>query len=162
MSNWRALADEALGRSDPKNTRDNRNDSPPDVANDASVPTVPPLDPVRALKLWRTELERLDWQQPLHGLGELRWRRLIEDSLWVLDRFGEQAARDGWSARDLFGVLPGHDAWGGVADRLRASRSLMFSGDRAGWRDLITGEPDGFVRGQGDKLTLVPLWEAAG
>jgi hypothetical protein len=156
---WRQYADRVRGENHLGDNRDDRDKSPP---IDPNVPNGSPLDPVRALKLWRTELERLDWQQPLHGLGELRWRRLMEDSRWVLDRFGEQAARDGWSDRDLFGVLPGHDAWGGVADRLRASRSLMFSGKRAGWRDLITGEPDGFVRGQGDKLMLVPLWEAAG
>jgi hypothetical protein len=52
-SNWRALADEALGASEGENTRDTRNNSTPSVP---SVPSVPALDPSRALKLWRAGL----------------------------------------------------------------------------------------------------------
>ena len=157
MSNWRALADEALGADDPRNSRNDRNESPPSVP---SVPTVPLFDPARALRAWRTTLGSLDWEKPLHGLDRQRWGQLLGDAHWQLDHFGQQAARDGWSERDLFGVLPGRDGWGGIVDRLRSSRSLVMSGEDALWRRVINGEPESFARGLGDTVQMVPLWEA--
>ena len=92
------------------------------------------------------------------GLTRLRWGQLIGDADWLLDNFGEQAARDGWSALDLFGVLPGRDGWGGIADRLSASRSLVMSADRAAWRRVVNGEPETFARGLGETVRMVSLW----
>ena len=97
--------------------------------------------------------------KPLHGLGGNRWRGLYNDAEWLLDHFGQQAARDGWSALDLFGVLPGRDAWGGIADRLRSSRSLVMTADLALWRRLITGSPESYARGASEVPQLVALWD---
>jgi hypothetical protein len=158
MGSWRKTAETMRQGEAARHNRHDRHDSPSNAPNVPIVPNVP-ADPARTLKRWRAELESLDWSAPRFGLHLHRWQRVLEDSGWLLDRFGEQAARDGWSECDLFGVLPGKDAWGGVADRLRAARSLKMTTERACWRDLITGEPDGFVRGQGDKLMLVVMWE---
>ena len=158
MSNWRSLADEALGSGESWNTRNDRNNRPPSVPNVPSGPSVSPLDPVRALRAWAAALQSLDREKPLHGLDRLRWCQLVGDAEWLLASFGQQAARDGWSACDLFGVLPGRDGWGGIADRLRASRSLMMSGEVARWRRVLNGEPESFARGLGDTVKMVPLW----
>jgi hypothetical protein len=96
---------------------------------------------------------------PLHGLDASRWGELLRDADWLLENFTRQAARDGWSAADLFGVLPGHDGWGGVADRLRGSRSLVMTADLACWRRMHTGTPDSFARGASLMPWLVLLWD---
>ena len=108
---------------------------------------------------WRAELIRLDPLAPRHGLAVGRWGTLLGDADWLLDHFGNQAGRDGWSALDLFGVIPGRDGWGGLADRLRASRSLVMGADVARWRRVINGEPESFARGLGGTAQMIALWE---
>ena len=157
MNTWRALANEALGKSDPWNTRDDRDTSPP---NAPSVPSAPLLDPVRSLRVWEAGLNSVSWDQPLHGLDRLRWREAVGDAHWLAENFAQQAARDGWSAHDMFGVMPGRDGWGGIACRLRGSRSLVMSSDVARWRRVVNGGPESFARGLGDTVQMVPLWEA--
>ena len=115
--------------------------------------------PHEAFPAWRAHLLRLSEDAPLHGLERLRWLQILDDARWLLDNFGEQAARDGWSALDLFGVLPGRDAWGGIADRLQASRSLVMGADVARWRRVINGEPESFARGLGGTVPMIALWE---
>jgi hypothetical protein len=159
MSNWRALADEALNNNDGGNTSNARNASCPSVPN---VPSVPPLDPRRALKLWWGGLRRIHPRQPPDGFSLKRWESLWYDAEYILENFGEQAARDGWSTADLFGIYPGHPHCGGIADRLRGQRSLVFTADRACWRRL--GVVEKFSRGSypdGLAPHLKPFWEAA-
>ena len=112
-----------------------------------------------AVATWRAQLARLAWDAPLHGLSVQRWRGLLGDAHWLLDHFGNQAARDGWSVLDLFGVMPGRDGGGGIACRLRSSRSLVMSSDVARWRRVINGAPESFARGLGETVEMVPLWE---
>lgn len=113
-----------------------------------SVPCVGAFTkPHEAFPAWRAHLLRLSGDVPLHGFERLRWWQVLDDARWLLDHFGQQAARDGWSALDLFGVMPGRDAWGGIADRLRASRSLVMGAEIATWRRIIDGTPDTFARG---------------
>lgn len=161
---WRELAKDTQGAG---HVRHNRHDSPSDGPNVPIVPIVPgspPLDPVRALKRCQGELAALDPAAPLHGLDAGRWRQLLADAGWLLDQFAGQAFRDGWSVPDLFGLwrLPNchdvvtKDAWGGIADRLQGSRSLVMGSDRARWRRMFTGEPDQFARGTYPDLK--PLW----
>ena len=69
------------------------------------------------------------------------------------------AAREGYSTLDLFRVMPGRDGWGGIADRLRGSRSLVMSSEVARWRRVINGQPESLARGLGDTVQMVPLWE---
>lgn len=135
----------------------------PTAQGQVSVVSVPSgrafANPREALAGWRAQLDRLSLATPLHRLAADRWRRLVEDADWLLEHFGNAAARDGWSALDLFGVMPGRDAWGGIADRLRASRSLVMSPDIARWRRVINGEPESFARGGGEFPRLVAMWE---
>jgi hypothetical protein len=137
----------------------------PSVPSVPNVPEVPPLDHARALKLCQGQLARLDPVAPLHDIPVTRWWRLIEDADWLLQHFAAQAFRDGWMVSELFGlwwwddqgarVLK--DAWGGIADRLQGSRSLVMTADRARWRRMLTGEPDLFARGTYQDLR--PMWE---
>ena len=109
---------------------------------------------------WRAYLMRLHPTKPLHGLSRARWCGLLDDADWLFENYALRAATDGWSACDLFGVLPGRDAWGGIADRFRASRSSMRTADVARWRRVVNGEPESFARGLGDTVQMVPLWES--
>ena len=151
MSNWRAVIDEALGR----NTRDERNDSDPTVPSVPSVPIVPPMDPARALKLWRASLAKVDPRGPMHGYKAAAWCNLCDDAVWLLGNFGEQAARDGWSTGDLFGLWPGKPGWGGIADRLCGCRALVMSADRSSWR--AWGQVERYNRGSYPNLRA--FWE---
>lgn len=116
--------------------------------------------PREAFATWRARLARLEPDTPLHALAGQRWSQLLGDAHWLLNHYGPAAARDGWSALDLFGVLPGRDAWGGIADRLQSSRSLVMSADIARWRRFFTGTPESFARGAGGLPRLTLLWEA--
>lgn len=107
---------------------------------------------------WRAYLMRLSPTKPFHGLGQTRWACLLDEADWLFENYAGQAARDGWSSLDLFGVLPGRDGCGGIADRLRGSRSLMMSSDVARWRRVVNGEPESFARGLGATVEMVPLW----
>ena len=112
--------------------------------------------PTALLKECGRALAGVDPHKPPDAYGLGRWLTLVDDAFWLFDQFGAQAVRDGWSAADLFGVLPGHDAWGGIADRLRGSRSLLVTADRACWRRVINDAPEQFNRGS--YPDLVPLW----
>lgn len=155
MAGWRDVARSVREREGWDN-RANRDDSPP------IAPIVPivPANPARTLREWSAALARVDPRNPLHDLPRLRWGRLIADVEWLLEGFGQQAAVDGWSALDLFGVLPGRDGWGGIADRLCASRSLLMTADRASWRRVTSGSSESYARAAGSMPLLVPMWEA--
>ncbi|MFC4293555.1 hypothetical protein ACFO0A_00625 [Novosphingobium tardum] len=109
------------------------------------------------MRNWRVALDALSFRAPLHGLELPRWRQVLGDAHWLLDHYADRAARDGWTGGDLFGLLPEHDGWGGVADRLRSSRSLVMTADTARWRRLITDTPDQYSRGE--LPGIKPLWE---
>lgn len=154
MSTWRQFAEQVQRRDgvgDNRDERDNSTRSSPIVSN---VPNVP-LDPTRALNRWRSELRRLDPFEPLQGIERQRWRSLCDDAAWLVCGFGEQVARDCWTTADLFGLWPATPHFGGVVDRLRGSRSLVLSGDRACWRSF--GIVEKFNRGS--YPNLVPFWE---
>lgn len=103
--------------------------------------------PTALLNEWDRALASVDPHKPPDAYRPGRWLTLVDDACWLFDHFAAQAARDGWSTADLFGVLPGRDAWGGIADRLRGSRSLMMTADRACWRRVINDAPEQFNRG---------------
>ena len=101
MSNWRALVDQCLSDPQGRNERYTRNTSSDQTP---FVPSVP-LDPVRALRAWQAGLARLDPYSPAPDYAAGRWYTLVEDARWLAENYAPQAARDGWSAADLFGVL---------------------------------------------------------
>lgn len=123
--------------------------------------TIDPRMATARCREWRAHLMRLDPTKPLHGLSRARWGELVDDADWLFETHALRAAGDGFSVFDLFGVMPGRDGWGGVADRLRASRSLVMSADVAKWRRVINGEPESFARGLGETVRMVPIWEAS-
>jgi hypothetical protein len=106
------------------------------------------------LRGWHECIGRLDPCQPLEGFPMGRWQTLYDDAVWLLDNFGKLAARDGWSAADLFGLWPDKPYWGGIADRLRGARSLVMDAERASWRSW--GQVERFNRGAYPDLP--PLW----
>ena len=152
---WRDYAKQVQQAGD---NRDIRDDSSEAVPIGPIVPNVPPLDPARAARLCQEGLAGLDWERPLHGLPAARWRQLLGDAHWLLDHFGGQAFRDGWTVGEMFGLWPDKPGWGGIADRLQSSRSLKMTADRATWRCVFTGAPEQFNRTAYPDLQ--PLWEA--
>ena len=104
---------------------------------------------------WRAKFSRLNPCRTPEGWEIGRWQQLYDDAEWLLEKFGEQAARDGWSSADLFGLWTDKPHWGGIADRLRGSRSLVLTADRAHWRSW--GQVERFNRGA--YPDLLPFWE---
>lgn len=130
---WRDYAKQVQESGDIRDDRDNRPRSEPNVPNVPNVPQPIPLNP-KELRRCVGRIAELDPGYPLHGLPVDRWRQLLDDAEWLADTFGAQAAREGWTASDLFGRWPGVDGMGGIADRLNSSRSLVLTADRAAWR----------------------------
>ena len=154
MSTWRQLADRVKSENRAGANRDEWDISHEKGTIGANVPTVP-LDPSRALIAWRSGLASIDPRQPIAGYEVEVWHSLCEDAAWLLREFGERAARDGWTSADLFGIWPDKPHWGGIADRLTGSRSLVLSADRAHWRSL--GQIERYNRGSYPRLAL--MWE---
>ena len=90
---------------------------------------------------------------PGFSLG--RWQTIYDCSVWWLNAFAKQAAADGWTTADVFGINPARERWGGLIDRLGDNRSLVMDGDLATW--CSWGEPEQFARGTYPDLK--PLWE---
>ena len=104
---------------------------------------------------WLNELAHLDPCRPAKGFASRRWQDLYDDAVWIVENHGTFAARHGWSVADLFGLWPDKPYWGGIADRLRGSRSLVMDGDRASWR--LFGVPERYARGT--YPSLMPFWK---
>jgi hypothetical protein len=113
-----------------------------------------PLDPSRALKGWHSAFAKLDPCEP-RGMPMGRWQMLYDASAWFLDVFGDQAARDGWSTGDLFGLRHGFPGTGGLIERLGDNRGLVMADGRARWRSW--GVSMQFNRGGSDGLPA--FWE---
>lgn len=82
---------------------------------------------------WRTALAELHPAQPRHGIAPDRWSAVLEDARWLALAHGENAARHGWSASQLFTINP-IEGWGGLADRLDGARHLTIDSRKAVWR----------------------------
>lgn len=155
MSGWRAKVDSALGR----DTRDNRDIRSPDGRDKgAFVPFVPFVPaPLDALRSWCDALNALDACQPRTGFTMNRWQKLLDASVWFVETFGRQAAMDGWTTSDLFGVLRQIEGAGGLMDQLGDHRGLVLSADEARWR-YLGKVPQLYRRGQWPNLD--PFWSA--
>lgn len=135
MSRWRDLASK-LKDEGGRDNRDNRDISPIQSPIVSNVPNVPALHP----SAWGAALGGLDRCTPAWGLNPERWSQLVDDARWLASANGKAAAALGWSASDLFGIKPGHDGWGGLADRLEGARTVKLTGRIAQWRsDECTG-----------------------
>jgi hypothetical protein len=151
MTGWRKLADELRQSEESGDNRDDR-------ANSSATAPIR-SDPLSAFRSWRAALAAVDFDHPLPGLDATRSRQLLRDARWLLNHFAQRAAVDGWSAGELFGRWPGKDGWGGIADRLQGSRSLVMTDDRARWRTMFGGVAEQFNRTAYSDLR--PLWEAS-
>lgn len=64
----------------------------------------------------------------------MRWGQLLDDAEFIFNGFAHQLAREGWSALDVFGVLPWRKGGGVLLDRLQGARNLKLDGEgRAFW-----------------------------
>jgi hypothetical protein len=84
---------------------------------------------------WCEGLRRLAAAEPVAGFSCNRWQQLIEDGRELLGDWGEQAARLGWTAEDLFGVHPTAPATRydvvGLAPLLMGRQVSVMTVDRA-------------------------------
>jgi hypothetical protein len=118
-------------------------------------------DYARLLKLWHGKLTALDHltSPPHWSLG--RWLDTVDASLWLYETFAAQLVREGWTAADLFGVLPAYPGEGGLADRMGTARNLKLLDGVAHWKALH-GVHRQFPRGSGVDLAkggLRLIWE---
>ncbi|MGH1572697.1 hypothetical protein ACRAWG_21020 [Methylobacterium sp. P31] len=62
-----------------------------------------------AVASWRDQIDRLSpHASPCRYLAPTNWAALRENALALIDRFGIEACRLGWTAPQLFGVHPVH------------------------------------------------------
>lgn len=131
MSRWRDLASKLRDEGGGDN-RDNRDNSPSLTPNVPNVPIAPavPSHP----SAWVSALRSVDRCSPGWGLHPDRWAQLVDDARWLASAHGKTAAALGWRASDLFGIEPGRDGWGGLADRLEGARTIRLTTNLAHWR----------------------------
>ena len=162
MSGWRQFA-EGIRQNEYAGTNGTlRTELPPEPPSGPIVPIVPkaPSNPSAILREWHRHLSAIDDCRAPAGFSIMWWQQACDDAFWIYEHFASRAVRDGWSAHDLFGVLPWHPVWGGLCDRLNGARNLAIGGNRASWSSW--GVPDWTCIGAGDQLTssgLVPIWK---
>ena len=100
---------------------------------------------------WHRHLTALDFDTAPNGFTFKRWRQLCFDSWWLYEGYASQLVREGWSAHDVFGVLPWREGGGVLLDRLQGARNLKLDGSgRAFWS--LSGATFQTSRGIGDEL----------
>jgi hypothetical protein len=83
---------------------------------------------------WHRQLTVLDVYEPPEGFDQRRWGTLVDDCCWLYATHASRLVRDGWSAADLFAVIPSQRGWGGLADRLLGARNVLFDdASKAHW-----------------------------
>jgi hypothetical protein len=163
MSGWRQFAEivrqgEGAGTMGTKGTKPTS--EAPFVPFVPIVPKALPFNPASLLREWHGHLVAIDDCHAPAGYSIMWWQQACDDARWIYENFAARAVRDGWSAHDMFGILPWRLGWGGICDRLRGARNLKMDGDRAVWSNC--GIHDQFVRGAGDDLVgsgLIPIWK---
>lgn len=159
---WREYAKQVQGAG---HNRHDRHESPGDDAVVPVVPIVPVApfqDPARVLKVWHSHLSALDFNRAPEPFELNRWRQIVEDAHWLYETWAAQLVRDGWSAHDIFGVLPWLPGGGVLLDRLQGARNLKLEGGKAYWSWPWSSVVMQTCRGAGDGLVssgLVLAWE---
>ncbi len=163
MSGWRQFA-ESIRQDDSSGTKGNKGTKLPGEAPFVPivpiVPEVLPRDPVSVLREWHGHLVAIDDCHARAGFSIMWWQQACDDAHWIYENFASRAVRDGWSAHDLFGVLPSYPGWGGLCDRIKGARNLKMAGPKAIWFNWAV--PDWTCIGAGDQLItsgLVSIWE---
>jgi hypothetical protein len=86
----------------------------------------------RLIRFFRT-FQELERRCPLH-VDPADWQQAVEDGRKFLTRWGQQADRLGWTARDLFGLHP-------VPERPAANFRRLARYDATGLIWLVQGRP---------------------
>lgn len=110
---------------------------------------------------WHSHLTRLDHFTSPAGWSLNRWLDTVDAAMWSYETFASQLVREGWTAADLFGVLPAYAGEGGLADRLGNARNLKLLNGVAHWK-TPHGLHKQFPRGGGADLAkggLKLIWE---
>lgn len=118
-----------------------------------------PSDPSSDVAAWRSAIERLSpVTPPCRYLSSARWGEMRTACLDFLDRFGIEAAQDGWTASDLFGVHPEHGTL-----RVDWCGALMVSGKpvKGVAPGRILFEKQTAYRKRPGRPIGVPAWEFA-
>lgn len=122
----------------------NLTDNSDNRANSPALPSLSPDDEAVALQEraaiiaegsgapygWAEAFASLDRAQPVAGYSLGQWRQLIDDGGRFLDEWGAEAARLGWRAVDVFGIVRS------LGTDLRPRDEV---GQRSGLVPLITG-----------------------
>lgn len=158
MSGWRQFA-ESIRQDDADGAEGG---SPEDRTIVPIVPIVPqaPTNPAAILWEWHGHLVAIDDCNAPAGFSIMWWQQACDDARWIYENFASRAMWDGWSAHDLFGVLPWFPGWGGLCDRIKGARNLKMAGQRAIWSSW--GVPDWACAGAGDQLIssgIMLIWE---
>lgn len=144
-----------------ENEKSNLTETAATIATLATLPAKRrPFNSAAILREWHRHLVALDDSHAPDGHTLNSWQQACDDARWIYENFASQAMRNGWSAHDLFGVLPWHPGWSGLCDRLQGARNLKMGGERAAWTRF--GVKDWTCRGAGDDLIasgLVLIWE---
>ena len=104
---------------------------------------------------------RLARMPPLQGFTDARWATLNADAATLLEQWGDRLRDLGWTASDVFGVLPdapwhGLHGWG-LAIVLDGSTVVALTADSAVIR-RPTGARHTFTRRY--RPGAVPIWDA--
>jgi hypothetical protein len=112
-----------------------------------------------AVASWRDQIERLsEHASPCRYLAPTRWAAMRENALALLDRFGAEAYRLGWTAPQLFGVHPQHGTI-----RVDYCGALMIGAEpvRSVEANRILFERTSAYRNGPGQQWGVPVWEFA-
>ncbi|MCB4804261.1 hypothetical protein [Methylobacterium brachiatum] len=116
-------------------------------------------DLLPAVATWRDKRERISERaSTCRDLTPMQWTKLRESALDFCDRFGAEADRHGWIARQLFGVHPQHGTL-----RVGYCGALMIAGDRVHGvgADRIVIERTAARRDKQGQEWGPPIWEFA-
>lgn len=108
---------------------------------------------------WREGLARIAVDCPPAGIDPARWGQLCADAGFAFTFLGRGAARLGWSAAALFGVVAEAPGCGGLIDRLCGARVISLGDDMARWGHA--GGTAQFSCHETMSPAVRPLWELA-
>ena len=109
---------------------------------------------------WFAGVARLQFMAPPEGFKASRWRRLLIDAAVLLEEFGSELHRLGWSELDLFGIHPTAPATAvqcfGLAACMNGGRVEDVQADYAAIRQA-TGSILTYRRKP--MLGAIPIWD---
>lgn len=135
---WREYAQTVRDSGHDRHSRHNRSDQEAIVPNVPIVLGLPSEETARSiLAEWHRRLSALDVYEVPEVFEQQRWGMLVHDSWFIYETHASRLVRDGWTAIDLFAVVPLQRGIGGLADRLQGARNVLFDDQgKAHWTRL--------------------------